>query len=155
MHHAVVQARRQKTIYLMKNRWLKESLSFDKGKPLDEVDKRYTWEIDHARRVQAKRRVQRKEVAKARRLAARKEEMSGDEDIPNDTKTGDQHGPGSAALDKDRNDIDIGVTFDDASRKTQVGERSGHTQRAKGSRKQERSRRIAECGKQNLYSLGS
>ena len=62
---AVIEARRKRTIYLMRLSWLEDSLNFNKRKPLDEVNKKYTWEVEHAGKVLKKR--------KEKQLAARKE----------------------------------------------------------------------------------
>jgi len=49
----------------MKLSWLEDSLNFNKRKPIDEVNKKYTWEVEHAQKVLKKR--------KERQTAARKE----------------------------------------------------------------------------------
>jgi len=74
---AVVDARRKRTIYLMKLVWLEDSLHFNKRRPLNEVDKKYTWELEHAAKVMKKRKekqlVAKKEKAEARRAEAKEE----------------------------------------------------------------------------------
>jgi len=62
-----MEARRKRTIYLVKLSWLEDSLSLNRRKPLDEVDKKYTWEIEHADNVLKKR--------KEKQLAAKKERL--------------------------------------------------------------------------------
>lgn len=70
-------ARAKRTIYLMKLSWLKDSLSHNNRKPLNEVDRKYTWELEHAKKVQQKRKEKqqatRKELAEAKRIAAKEE----------------------------------------------------------------------------------
>lgn len=51
----------------MKLPWLEDSLSLNNRKPLDEVDKKYTWEIEHAEKVLKKR--------KEKQLAEKKEKL--------------------------------------------------------------------------------
>lgn len=47
--------------------WLEDSLTCNNRKPLNEVDEKYTWEIEHAEKVLKKR--------KEKQLAARKERL--------------------------------------------------------------------------------
>ena len=61
----------------MKLVWLEDSLNFNKRSPLHEVDKKYTWELEHADKVMKKRKekqiLARKEKARARRAEAKEE----------------------------------------------------------------------------------
>lgn len=65
----------------MKACWVENSLTFlnkSKNRPLDECDAKYTWELAHAKRVsyhREKKKVERrKELARAKRLAAKEEQ---------------------------------------------------------------------------------
>lgn len=60
-------ARKQRTIFLVCKKWIKDSLSFNKKKPIYEVDRTYTWDIKHAERVWDKRDQRCKEVRKQRK----------------------------------------------------------------------------------------
>jgi len=78
---AVIEARRKRTIYLMNLDWLEDSLISNKKKPIDEVNEKYTWEVEHAKKVLKKRKEQqlavKKEKLRALKLAA-KEAACGD-----------------------------------------------------------------------------
>lgn len=71
MKKVVVEARRKGTIYLMKYVWLEESLTVNRRKPINEINERYTWEINHAKKVLGKRTERRKNQMRAKRAAAR------------------------------------------------------------------------------------
>ncbi|KAK5088563.1 hypothetical protein LTR05_002783 [Lithohypha guttulata] len=67
----VTEIRRRRTVFLIKFKWLSDSLSFNKKKPLDEVNQRYTWDVAHAKKVWDKRKDARRHKARMERAAAK------------------------------------------------------------------------------------
>lgn len=65
----VKEARRKGTVYIMKVAWLIDSISINKNKLYDEVQSKYVWELDHARRVLSKNKHKQQEIRKANRIA--------------------------------------------------------------------------------------
>ena len=73
----VTQARKQYNAYLVKYKWLRNSLETnrtgrDRNKPLSEVDSTYVWEVDHARRVSRRQTERILEQRRLRRAAKTK-----------------------------------------------------------------------------------
>lgn len=66
---SVKEARRRGTIYLMKHRWLIDSISINKGRLCDETLPQYTWEKEHAKRVLSKMKRRQQDVKKATKTA--------------------------------------------------------------------------------------
>lgn len=60
----------------MKLEWLKDSLSFNGGKPIDETTKTYAWEPKHASKVAKKLKIEKAEAQRrARHEAARRQQL--------------------------------------------------------------------------------
>lgn len=82
---SVQKARSKKTIFLMRIAWLEDSilLNESKNRPLDELNKKYTWEIKHAQKVAKHRDIKKAEKKKeafvARMLAAKQEREQSEE----------------------------------------------------------------------------
>ena len=67
--YLVKEARRRGTVYLMKHRWLVDSISINKGRLCDETLPQYTWEKEHAKRVLSKMKRRQQEIKKAMKTA--------------------------------------------------------------------------------------
>lgn len=71
----------------MKYAWLEDSLSLNNRKPIDEINQKYTWDLEHARRVKDKRQEARKRIKKATKIAELEEAalLAEDQDVKPDS----------------------------------------------------------------------
>lgn len=161
-----------KTIYLMKPCWLEDSLTFlnkNKSGPLNECDTKYTWELRHAKRVmhhREKQRVQkRKDLAKAKRLAAREEqdrsaESANDVDMDDAPPTAEEEEMVDCGINiangqtpiaqGDGANVDLTKEGDSKTSTDGINKQAGRTS---GQRMSDRFQQVLDCGEHLLVHI--
>lgn len=167
---SVREARRKRTIYLMRVDWIEDSLILNKNtsKPLNECDSKYTFEVDHAKKVirhRDKEKAEKKrEIARAKTLATKQEQEQLTEEKAHDTGLDDTPAEGTAECitvsdqdpqDRDESTSSQGKADNDIARALgrKVTSDGVHksTTRAGSSKVADRFQEVFECGKYLTY----